>query len=139
MAKASIIGDLFVITVENDVSEQTASTVTIPRGLTVEYITVTVTATGGAGTVQIESSPDGTTFTDMFGGAVNLEINNVQLVAQTTAQGAGTCMLVPSAGQSIQPAAGANGALRVTIGGNNQSYKARFFCSASTPTALTVA
>ena len=31
MAKASIIGDLFVITVENDVSEQTASTVTIPR------------------------------------------------------------------------------------------------------------
>jgi hypothetical protein len=138
MAKSGIIGDLFVITVENDVSEQTATTATIPRAFTVEYVTITVTATAGAGTAQFESSPDGTTFTDMFGAAVNLEINNVTLVAQSATQGAGTMMLVPTAAAQVATASGASGALRVTIGGNNHSYFARFYCSAQTPATLTV-
>ena len=96
MAVSGTIGDLFVITIENDVTGTTATTATIPRGLTVEYITYTCTATAGAATVQFESSPDGTVFTDMFGGVVNGEINNVTLVAQATSAGAGTMMLVPT-------------------------------------------
>ena len=138
MAKSGIIGDLFVITVENSVSEQTATTATIPRAFTVEYITITVTASAGAGTAQFFSSPDGAAFTDMFGGAVNLEINNVTLVAQATTAGAGTMMLVPTLGAQVATAPGASGALRITIGGNNQSYFARFYCSAKVPTTLTV-
>ncbi len=136
MAVSGTIGDLFVITIENDASVTTATTATIPRSLTVEYITYTCTALAGAATVQFQSSPDGTVFTDMFSGAVNAEINNVALVAQSTTQGAGTMMLVPTAGQSITVASGANGSLRVTIAGNGATYLCRFFCSASSPATL---
>ena len=45
-------------------------------------------------------------------------------------------MLVPTAGASI---AAGGGTLRITIAGNNHAYRARFFCSAASPEALTVA
>lgn len=134
MAVSGTIGSLFVITLDQTTSGQVANEVTLPRGLTVEYITFTCTATAGAGTAQFESSTDGASYTDMFGGAVNIEINNVTLVAQATGAGAGTMMLVPTAGASV---AEAGGTLRITIAGNNHSYKARFFCSAASPEALT--
>jgi hypothetical protein len=135
MALSGQIGSLFVVTLDQTTSGTVASEVTLPRGLTVEYITLTITASAGAGTATIESSTDGASYTDMFGGAVNIEINNVTLVAQSTGSGAGTMMLVPTAGASI---AGPGGTLRITIGGNNHSYRARFFCSAASPEALTV-
>jgi|7_EtaG_2_1085326.scaffolds.fasta_scaffold04293_10 hypothetical protein len=138
MAVSGSIGDLFVVTVDNTTSATTATTAQIPRGFTVEYITFTCTATAGAGTAQFFSSPDNSAFNDMFGGAVNIEINNVTLVAQATGAGAGTMMLVPTANANANVAQGATGAVRITVAGNNHSYLARFYCSAYSPTALTV-
>ena len=136
MATSGSIGDLFVITIENDASDQVKRQITTGRALTVELITATCSTTGGAHTLTFRSRTNSVAAeVDMFGGAINGEVNDVTIVAQSGASGSGTMTLVPSAAQQVTTS---TGTLSFQPGGNNAAYTVRFFCSAQNPTNLPV-
>jgi len=132
MATSASIGGLFVITMVNDTSEQTTKTITPGRGLTVESVEIIMLAgTGGTTTFTVGGSKG-----DMFGGAIDSKINNVNLVVQAsrpTGGGSGIT-LIPSANNVLT----ATDTITFTVGGANGSYKARFYCSAASPANLPV-
>ncbi len=132
MATSASIGGLFVITMVNDTSEQTTKTITPGRGLTVESVEIVMLAgTAGTTTFTIGGSKG-----DMFGGAIATKINNVNLVVQAappTGGGSGIT-LIPSANNVLD----SDSTITFAVGGANGSYRARFFCSAASPTALPV-
>lgn len=139
MATSASIGDLFVITLENDASLTGTDTITVGRPLTVESIElIMLSGTGGTTTFEFNSSVDGVVAeVDMFGGVVASKINNVNLVPQATPPTGGTSgmTIVPVAGQTITAA---GGTLSITIAAAGATYLCRFYCSALTPAALTV-
>lgn len=132
MATSASIGGLFVITMVNDTSEQTTKTITPGRPLRVESVEIVMLA-GTAGTTTFTVSG---TKGNMFGGAIATKINNVNLVVQAappTGGGSGIT-LIPSANSVLT----ATDTITFTVGGANGSYRARFFCSAASPTLLPV-
>ena len=137
MATSGSIGDLFVLTLVNTTSEQTTKTIAPGRVLTVELITIVMTAgTGGTSTFQFLSDRTGSAgFVDMFGGAVATKANNVNLNAQSAGSGDGSLQLVPTGANQLTSA---SGQLRLTVAGANASYVARFYCSAENPAVLPV-
>ena len=132
MATSASIGGLFVITMVNDTSEQTTKTITPGRALTVESVEIVMLAgTGGTSTFSIAATGG-----NLFGGAIASKINNVNLVVQAappTGGGSGIT-LIPSANAILGP----TDTLSVTVAGANASYRIRFYCSAASPTSLTV-
>jgi hypothetical protein len=132
MATSASIGDLFLITLTNDTSEQTTKTITPGRPLKVESVEIVMLAgTGGTSTFAVSSTGG-----SLFGGVVASKINNVNLVVQAappTGGGSGIT-LIPTANNVLS----ATDTLSITVAGANASYIARFYCSASSPAALTV-
>ena len=132
MATSASIGDLFLITLTNDTSEQSTKTITPGRALTVQSVEIVMLA-GTAGTTTFAVSSTGGS---LFGGAIASKINNVNLVVQAsppTGGGSGIT-LIPTANNVLS----ATDTLSITVGGANGSYIARFYCSASSPNSLTV-
>ena len=132
MATSASIGGLFVITMVNDTSETTTKTITPGRSLRVESVEIVMLA----GTCGTTTFTIGGTKGDMFGGAIASKINNVNLVVQAappTGGGSGIT-LIPSANNVLT----ATDTITIVVGAANGSYRARFFCSADAPPALTV-
>ena len=134
----SSIGSTFCVTVDctADAPAQATHTITVGRACQVLLIEIVFATVGGGATVQVLSDATGSAgFTDMFGGALNVEINNVALVAQSAATGAGAMVLSPTAGATLTSE---SGQLRIAIGTANSNYVARFICTAETPQAIAV-
>ena len=132
MATSASIGDLFLLTLTNDTSEQSTKTITPGRALKVESVEIVMLA-GTAGTTTFDVASTGG---NLFGGSIASKINNVNLVVQAappTGGGSGIT-LIPTANNVLS----ATDTLSMTVGGANGSYIARFYCSAANPVALTV-
>ena len=130
------IGSTFCVTIDAtpDAAGTLTHSVTVGRACKVLLIEVVFT-TVAAGTLTVQSDATGSAgFTNMLGGAMNIEINNVALVAQASASGSGAMILAPAAGDTLTSESG-----KLTISTSSAcAYVARFICTAETPAALTV-